>query len=296
MHLKKYRLRSPGETSWLIIAFLLVFSLAFWLFEFSVPLFLLLLTLQLGYVLVMQRQFMGNALLVTQSQFADIYQIAEENSKMLNINQPKIFIEQNPFINAYAIGFKEPYSIVLTSALVESFTRDELDFVIGHEMGHIKFKHSRTLSLISPLGNDIPILTILYGPWQRKAEYTADRVGLLLAEKIRPAIKAMIKMSVGDKLSKVVNFDEIVKQIEKGRKGIISGIGEFLLTHPYLTNRIQSLAEYNHGDYSHALNINIEEKKKIFESKTLGSLIQSLLWGAAIIIVILVIGYLLEGS
>jgi len=205
---------------------------------------LIAVLLQLIYVAVSQKQLIGNSLLVTEVQFPDIYEIAKENAKQLNIKKPKIFLYQDPFINAYTIGFFPPYSIVLNSALVEALSRDELDFVIGHEMGHIRYGHAKFLSLISPIGRNIPFLSWLYSGWQRKSEYTADRVGYVVTDKIIPVISAMIKMTVGLKLSKLVNMDELIKQIQESDSGLLTKSGELLLTHPYTTNRINALVAF----------------------------------------------------
>lgn len=244
MHIKISKIRYTGERASLLFSFFIVTFATLFVFQISIWLIIAAVVLQLIYVAVSQRQLIGNSLLLTPKQFPDIYQISKENADDLVIPMPRIFISQDPYINAFTIGFRRPYSIVLNSALVESLTRDELDFVIGHEMGHIKFGHARYLSLISPVGGDIPFISWLYAGWQRKSEYTSDRVGYVLTHRVKPAISAMIKMSVGKKLSRIVDIDELIKQIEAGRKGFLTRTGEMMLTHPYTTNRIIELVEF----------------------------------------------------
>lgn len=239
------KLRSRGERLALFFSFALVVFTATIVFQINIWLILAAILLQLIYVTISQKQLIGDSLQVTKDQFTDIYEIAKENAKQLNIRRPKIFLYQDPYINAYTIGFFPPYAIVLNSALVESLSRDELDFVIGHEMGHIRFGHSKYLSFISPIGRNIPFISWLYSSWQRKSEYTADRVGYIVTDKIKPAISTMIKTTVGLKLSKLVNIDELVKQIQKGESGLLTKTGELLLTHPYTTNRIKALVVFS---------------------------------------------------
>ena len=246
MHVKISKLRVSGEIRALLFAFFLVFFAALFVFQISIWIVILAILFQLFYVVISQKQLIGNSVLISEKQFPDLFKISEENAKELNIRFPNIFVTQNPFLNAFTIGFKQPYSIVLNSALVESLSRDELDFVIGHEMGHIKFGHAKYLSFISPVGSGIPFISWLYASWQRRGEYTADRVGYVLTHKIRPAISAMIKMSVGSKLSRIVDIDEIIKQIDKGQRGLLTKSGELFLTHPYTTNRIIELVEFSH--------------------------------------------------
>lgn len=245
MEYKISNLRSRGERLSLFFSFILVISTAIIIFQISIWFILLAILLQLIYVIISQKQLIGNSLMVTEEQFPDIYEIVKENVKQLNIKKTKIFLYQDPYINAYTIGFFPPYSIVLTSALVESLSRDELDFVIGHEMGHIRFGHAKYLSLISPVGKDIPFISWLYSNWQRKSEYTADRVGYVTTNKIRPAISAMVKLTVGLKLSKLVNIDGLIGQIQESERGLITRTSELLLTHPYTTNRIKALVLFS---------------------------------------------------
>lgn len=237
-------IRVGGEIGSLIFSVTLLLFTTFIIFQISFYFVIAAIVFQLIYVLATQRQLIGNSLVVSENQFSDIDAIAKENAEQLRIIEPKVYITQDPYINAYTMGFKKPYAIVLTSTLVETFTRDELDYVLGHEMGHIKYGHSKILSLISPIGSDLPFISWLYGGWQRKTEYTADRVGLVLTGQIKPALTAILKMSVGAKLAKLVDVDEVIKQIGEGRTGFMSKVGEFMLTHPYSTNRIRAIVEF----------------------------------------------------
>lgn len=239
-------LRSRGERTSLFLSFVLVLLITLYLFQINVWLVLGALIFQLVYIVFSQRQLMGNSLLVSSKQFPDIYEILIDNSNELSIKPPSVFVNQDPYLNAYTIGFFKPYSIVLSSALIEVLDKDELDFVIGHEMGHIKFGHAKYLSLISPIGQDVPFVSWLYAGWQRKSEYSADRVGYMLIKKIKPAITAMIKITVGAKLARLVDIDELIKQLQESERGLINKSSEIILTHPYTTKRIRSLVQYSH--------------------------------------------------
>ena len=192
--------------------------------------------------------------MVTNKQFQNIFKIVEESSKKLGVSKPNVFIQQDPYLNAFAIGFKKPYSIVLSSSLVESLSVEELKFVIAHEIGHIKLGHVRWLSFVSPLGRNNPFLTFIYGHWQRLSEYSADRCGLFVSESIPKTIGALIKISVGKKLSEEIDKSDIIRQIEKENKTTFSSFGEWFLTHPYILNRIEELVSFYEFEMS-------EEKK-----------------------------------
>jgi len=237
-------LRKENETFLLYSSVLILIVISYFILEISFILLAFLVIVQLGYVLVAQRQYLGNALLVNEEQFPTINNIVSKVCKNLDVDTPSVFIQQDPYINAFAIGFKKPFSIVLSSSLVEALDEGELEFVIAHEVGHIKLGHTKWISLISPLGQNNPFLSFIYGPWQRTSEYSADRAGISCVRKVPTTIKAMIKMAVGEKLSKEVNVGGLIKQIEKGESSTFSSVGELFLTHPYILNRIESLIGY----------------------------------------------------
>jgi len=241
--------RYPGEIISLFFSICLLLFFSFIVFEINIIIFGLIILFQLLYILISQRQFIGNALQVTEKQFIDIHGIVKDNAIRLGIKVPKVFIVQDPYLNAFTIGFLSPYTIVLTSLLVESLTKEEINFVLGHEMGHIRFGHSKILSFISPLGKGIPVISWLYGFWQRKAEFSSDRAGLFTVGEIKPAISTMLKMAVGKKLADLIEVEEIIKQIEASEDTLLSTTGESLLTHPYTMKRIKNLIEFNRFNY-----------------------------------------------
>ena len=75
----------------------------------------------------------------TQS-FFSLYKLVVRCSEILSCPVPDVYITNSPFMNAYTAGHRHTF-MVLHSSLIEAMTADELSFVIGHEMGHIKCGH-----------------------------------------------------------------------------------------------------------------------------------------------------------
>ncbi len=94
---------------------------------------------------------------------------------------------------------ESPHIIVLSPDLLDILDEAELSFVIGHEIGHLMFKHDhfrRVVQFIYPELKKLPyLLRNLYELWSQLAEISADRVGLLAVKEIEPAILAMHKCS-----------------------------------------------------------------------------------------------------
>jgi hypothetical protein len=81
----------------------------------------------------------------TQDGFADIKEMVDSCTEQLGITPPRLFIENDPHTNAYVTRLQEPHLLVLTSSLYNLYedNPEELRFIIGHELGHLKCNHIR---------------------------------------------------------------------------------------------------------------------------------------------------------
>lgn len=241
MPIKIKRARYKLEIFFLIFSIAATFIIVYIFYHFSPLITAILVIIMLFYIRLLQGQYLGNSLQVNNKHFYRLKQIIEVRSQELQVIEPKLFISQDPYPNAYTIGFKHPYSIVLNSSLVEALSEEELEAVIVHEMGHVKFSHARISSIISPAGQNILVLTWLFGFWQRATEFTADRVSLLVTENPRALITMLIKISVGTKFLDQIDEEELLEQSREVQKSIFNKWGEWLIDHPYLTSRINNI-------------------------------------------------------
>jgi len=236
MDLDQYR--HPDETRNLAISFALIFgimAIGGWLAGL-VGLGLL----GLGYLAnhLARGQMLGNAIQVSRQQFGEIYSTLEDAQKDLPFVQVNLFITQRPEMNAYTFGYEAPYTIVLTSALVEKLTADEIRGVIGHELGHILLGHIRLTSLLSGLGG---IFSLLFYSFSRSAEYSADAIALkACGGDPKTFISALIKISSGLPTMSV-DLEAFLNQDQSGSQS--TKAAELASTHPFITNRIRRIVE-----------------------------------------------------
>ena len=89
------------------------------------------------------------------NQFESWYvQVVERQSETLGIRVPEIGIFNSPSPNAFATGSSKNNSLVaLSTGLIESMNKDEIEAVIGHEMSHVANGDMVTLSLIQGIIN-----------------------------------------------------------------------------------------------------------------------------------------------
>jgi heat shock protein HtpX len=92
-------------------------------------------------------------------QEAQLVNVVEEMSVASGITKPHIWIIDDPDPNAFATGHDESDSnIAVTQGLVAICSRDELQAVIGHEMGHIKNLDVRLMTLLAALVGAVTLI------------------------------------------------------------------------------------------------------------------------------------------
>src|SRR5262245_45939059 len=78
--------------------------------------------------------------------------VVEEMAIASGLTMPYVYIVSDDDPNAFATGWSETSaSIVVTEGLLRVCSRDELQAVIGHEIGHIKNLDVRMMTLLAAL-------------------------------------------------------------------------------------------------------------------------------------------------
>ncbi len=83
-----------------------------------------------------------------------LFNVVEEMSVAAGLPMPKVYLIPDTAMNAFACGRNpEVSAVAVTSGLLDMLTRDELQGVIGHEMGHIRNRDVMfTVLLINLIG------------------------------------------------------------------------------------------------------------------------------------------------
>ena len=221
---------------------------------FYVFLIFVLLFFQLG---LMIGNLKGNAIKLSINQFTDIYQIAQKQADMLGLKRiPSIYIMQSGgALNAFAAKFMGRNYIVLYSEIVETaYDQDKaiLEFIMGHEMGHIKRNHMTKNLLLWP-SYLIPFLGAAYS---RACEYTCDNIGQVLCP---TGVKSgLLVLASGKKIYKRVNLNEYLRQ-NISEDGFWKWFAEKVSSHPNLTRRLDALSDYKPSAISASRDALIEQ-------------------------------------
>lgn len=200
---------------------------------------------------------------VTPKMFGRLHRSLTWACKILDVPEPEMYVTLDPVPNAFTYGHTKPF-VTVTSGLVDLLSDEELFYVIGHEVGHIKAGHvlygtmarniaavvnllgQATLGIGALLGQGLVIA--LY-EWYRCAELTSDRAALLCVQDIEPARSTFMKLAGGTtRLAGEMDRDEFLRQVreyEDVDRSTLDRAYKVLLTlyrtHPFAMQRAKEL-------------------------------------------------------
>ncbi len=204
--------------------------------------------------------FKANAVRVSANQYGWIQERLERVCEVLDVEKPpEVYVSQTPVVNAGAVGMGEPF-IVLNSSMLEILSPDEVEAVLGHEVGHILSGHVLYRTLLILMLNLVlfrytiiglamrPILMALL-EWYRKSELSSDRAGLLSVQNPEVTMSSLMHMAGGMR-GQTLDLDEFIAQSDEYREGgdlldavykVLNVLGQ---THPFAVIRVGELRDW----------------------------------------------------
>ncbi|MGH2317769.1 M48 family metallopeptidase [Planococcus sp. SE5232] len=197
---------------------------------------------------VMLGSIRGNGVRVHERQFPDVYERVQILAKQMELKKvPDVFVIQSEgALNAFATRFFGRDMVVLYSEVFELAReqgQEELDFIIAHELAHVKRRHVWKNLLILPAGF-IPFLSQAYS---RSCEYTCDRHAAFTIQNASAAKRALTLLGIGKKTYMEVNEDAYLEQIATESNAVV-WLSEVLSTHPRLPKRVQAIGQFDNSD------------------------------------------------
>jgi Zn-dependent protease with chaperone function len=196
----------------------------------------------------------GNGVRVGPRQLPDLMRRIEAAAHKLGLDRvPEAYVLQaGGLLNAFATKILSRRFLIIYSDLLEASDSqngdgdgagsehpNELDFVIGHELGHVAAGHLATRLFLLPAR----VLPLLGPAYSRACEYTCDRCGHAAAGDLTVSSRALAILAAGPKTARRIDLDAYVdQQRETGRFWM--GIYELNATHPFLSKRVAALRRW----------------------------------------------------
>jgi Zn-dependent protease with chaperone function len=200
---------------------------------------------------------------VTPTMFGRLHRSLTWACKILDVPEPEMYVTVDPVPNAWTYGHTNPF-VTLTSGLIDMLSDEELFFVIGHEVGHIKAGHvlygtmARNIAAVVALLGQVTLgigallgqgLVLALYEWYRAAELTADRAALLCVQDLEPARSTFMKLAGGTtRLASEMDREEFLRQVQEYEdvdRSALDKAYKILLsirrTHPFAMQRAKQL-------------------------------------------------------
>lgn len=199
--------------------------------------------------MVIHRLFMahviGNGVRVGPRQLPDLMRRIEAAAHKLGMDRvPEAYVLQaGGLLNAFATKLLSRRFIIIYSDLLEASDADdgtgranELDFVIGHELGHMAAGHLATRLFLLPAR----LLPILGPAYSRACEYTCDRCGHAVTGDLEVSSRALAILAAGPRTARRIDIDAYVDQRRETGRFWMS-VYELNAAHPFLSKRVAAL-------------------------------------------------------
>jgi Zn-dependent protease with chaperone function len=214
----------------------------------------------IGHERRLRQLLVANAVEVSDKQVPQLWDKHCATAAALSVNVPDLFVTQAPLANALAVGAKRPM-IVLFSGLVRDYTSEEVDSVLGHEMGHVLCEHNyyqtgaqllamllRSGGLVGPAGLPVRAMYMVLLEWSRMAELSADRASALVVGDPRVTCQMLMRMAGGALdgmsldafLAQAARYEEEDDLLARWSRAWV----EVYVTHPFAVRRAQELMRW----------------------------------------------------
>jgi len=152
---------------------------------------------------------MSGARPATRNEQFDFYTVCENLSLAAGIPMPKLYVIDDPAMNAFATGRDPQHAVVCaTTGLLERMDRREIEGVVAHELSHVKNYDIRLMLLVGVLAGTVVYISdfFLRTLWWGNGNSRDDRdsrdskgifflVGLVLAF-LSPLLATLMKLAL----------------------------------------------------------------------------------------------------
>lgn len=181
---------------------------------------------------------MNGAREVDEQTAPDLYHVVEDMALVAQIPMPRVFIIDDPALNAFATGSNpQNAAVAATSGLLAIMNREELEAVMGHEVSHIRNYDIRISTIAVALVSAITMLSGMAGRmmwWggagRRRSDDDRDGNGLeiimlvvsLLAIVLAPLAATLVQLAISRQREFLADASSV--ELTRNPQGMINAL------------------------------------------------------------------------
>lgn len=163
---------------------------------------------------------LSNAIPAKKENYPELFNIVTNLSIATGLPMPKVYVIQDPALNAFATGRDPRHAVVCaTTGIMEALSKTELEGVIAHELSHIKNYDTRLMGVVAILAGSIAILADFFlrslfwgglGGKDRDRDNSSNAIFLVLglaAAILAPIAATLIQLAVSRKREFLADAD-----------------------------------------------------------------------------------------
>lgn len=181
-------------------------------------------------VMVLRSRYPSMALEVSPEQLPEVHALVGRCADTLGVKPPRVFVSWDPGTRpVFTVPLPEP-AIMLSASWIKMLDSRELAFFLYKELAHGKLGHRFVLNPVNVLENVGPVSWILttpleiarycLRPWQRLADFSADRYALACLDgDLEVVASALAKVTAGEEIYEEVSGPAFLEQCRRLRPG-----------------------------------------------------------------------------
>lgn len=171
----------------------------------------------------------------TRDEAPQLHNVVDEMAIAAGLTKPAVYVVETPALNAFATGLsRKRAAIAVTRGLLDTLNRDELQGVIGHEMGHIVNLDMRYATAVGvmvglvALVADLALRTLFYSGGRRRsgrgggAGGAAALVILVVFAVLAPVFAKLVQMAVSRQREFLADATSV--RLTRNPQGLISAL------------------------------------------------------------------------
>ena len=172
---------------------------------------------------------MSRARIIQESEFPPLFRAVRNVSQKAGIPMPRVGIVDSPQPNAFATGRGPKKAVVCaTSSILQTLTPDELEAVIGHEIGHVVHRDVLMSSVAATIAGAISYIgtmamwSMWLGGGNSRNRSGGSSIMLLVAAILVPLGASFVQLGISR--NDEYNADEYGTKLTRNPGGLISAL------------------------------------------------------------------------